>query len=156
MNRLLPLLLLFAGLARTQAVGPGLPQPTVHAVVFSAITAGTASNPVRNIGQIQHTIKIGFPTAVGAVSPIQVRIEASFDNSAGSYFPICPDVTLAPLLTGSTTSVYAFANAYGVYPFVRVNSVVATPGALPLTVHYIGYVFPIVPFLTLMSDRYVF
>lgn len=128
--------------------------PTVYRTVFSAITAATTSAPVQNIGQIQHVIKIEFPTATLAVTPIQVRLEGSYNNS--DYFPITADVTSCSALTGTTTTVYAFTGAYGAYPYVRVNSLASTPGAKPMTVRYFGYVYPIIPSITLTADRYLF
>ncbi|MBK8200667.1 MAG: hypothetical protein IPK75_20210 [Acidobacteria bacterium] len=83
---------------------------------------------------VMHIFVVIFPAAVADVNPIQVRIEASYDNSV--YFPISPDVIEAKLLGGV---VYFIQKAYGVFPYVRVRSVLATPASAPMTVHYSGH-----------------
>ena len=140
-------LLLAAGLA-------GQSPRVQYTIVFSGQTAAVSSSPVQNIGQIQHVIKIEFPAETLAVTPIQVRIEGSYNNS--DYFPITSDVTSVPALTGTVTTVYAFANAYGAYPYVRVRSVVATPSAKLMTVKYFGYLYPIIPGISVTADRWLF
>ncbi|MBK8200730.1 MAG: hypothetical protein IPK75_20530 [Acidobacteria bacterium] len=118
--------------------------------LLNGVTAPAVSAPVRNIGQCMHVFVVIFPAAVADVNPIQVRIEASYDNSV--YFPISPDVIEAKLLGGV---VYFIQKAYGVFPYVRVRSVLATPASAPMTVHYSGHVLPVVPVLFETLDRFV-
>lgn len=118
--------------------------------VFTATTLATTSAPIRNIGQSLHVIVIEFPTAVGAVAPIQVRVEGSFDNTL--YFPIMDDVVTVPLLGGR---VYSINKANGVYPYVRVRSLVATPGALPMRLSYVGHVYSVLPVARQGVDRFL-
>ncbi len=125
-------------------------QATFAPSVLAGVTAPAVSAPVRNIGQCMHLVVVIFPAAVADVSPIQVRIEASYDNAA--WFPISEDVTQARLLGGV---VYFIQKAYGVFPYIRVRSVLATPGAAPMTVHYSGHVLPVVPVLFETLDRFV-
>lgn len=149
MRRPLPLVLVAAALL---PAGLEAQQAVVYATPLSAITLAAASAPVLQTGQAMHVLKIEFPTAGGAVSPIQVRVEASYDASV--WVPIGPDVTSVPSLTGG---VYAFEKYYGVFPFIRVRSVVNVPGgAGSMTVRYWGHMLPIVPFLSLLADRYSF
>lgn len=130
------------------AQGPG----TVAVIerVFNTITLATTSAPVRNIGQSLHVIVIEFPTAIAAVNPIQVRVEASYDNVL--YFPIMDDVVTVPLLGGK---VYSINKTNGVYPYIRIRSLVATPGALPMRVSYVGHVYSVLPVARQGVDRFL-
>lgn len=121
----------------------------VYKKVFNGITAPTASAPIENIGQMMHVIQVSFPAEVAAVSGIQVRIEASYDNVR--YFPISSDIISCPLLAGK---VYSFQKAYGPFPYVRVRNVIDTGGKL-MTVVYSGHLNPVVPFVSEFSDRFV-
>jgi hypothetical protein len=127
---------------------------TVFAVPLSGITAAQASAPLptRRLAPMMHLIQVEFPSAAGSVSPIQVRLEASFDGS--TWLPVSPDITSAPLLSGR---VFAFEKAYGVFPALRINSVINVPGGVgTMTVRYTGMALPVAPFLTQLSDRWAF
>jgi hypothetical protein len=101
---------------------------------------------------MMHLIKVEFPSAAGSVSPIQVRLEASFDGS--TWLPVSPDITSVPLLSGL---VFAFSKAYGVFPSLRINSLINVPGGVgTMTVRYTGMALPVAPFLTQLSDRWAF
>lgn len=114
------------------------------------ITTAQASTFLDNNGQSHHKVLVLFPTAVGAQSPIQVRLEASFDGT--TWFPIMQDVVSVPL-RGAT--VFTMVQANGTFPALRVNSLTATPGALPMEVYYAGSPFP-EGFLNCTGDRCVF
>jgi len=144
----LALLLVFVFARVLCAQGPET--VAINETVFTAITVPTTSAPVRNIGQSLHVIVIQFPTAVGVVAPIQVRVEASFDNVL--YFPISEDVVTVPLLGGR---VYSISKVNGVYPYIRVRSILATPGALPMTINYVGHVYSVLPVVRQGVDRFL-
>src|SRR5581483_2227820 len=111
---LLLVLLLFPPLSLLHAQSS---RYTVFSVPLDLITTAQASSNLPNTGQSMHLLRVEFPSAAAAVSPIQVRLEASFDGS--SWVPISADITSAPLLAGS---VYAFEKAYAVFPALRVRS----------------------------------
>lgn len=134
-------------------------QSTVFAVPLSGISAATASDPIRNIGQAMHTIQVSFPAENAQVASIQVRLEfARDDNDDTVWIPAGPDIIVAPVLDNGdgATDVYAYQDYYGVFRAVRVRSVVNTPGAELMTVRYIGHLTPVVPFITLRTDRWAF
>ena len=91
-----------------------------------------------------------FDTAIAQVNPVQIRLEASFDNT--TYFPIMEDVVTIPLLGGR---VYSIVKANGVYPYVRVNSVVDTPAAAPMTIYYVGHIYSVLPSVREGVDRWL-
>jgi hypothetical protein len=132
------------------ASAPAQVNNAVYARPFSAITAASTSAILPNIGQSQHLLVVIFPSELGAVSSLQIRIEASFDNSA--WFPISKDITEAPLVGGL---VYAMTVGYGAFPFVRVRSLAATPGMEELTAYYSGNVVPIQTVVQEQSDRFI-
>jgi hypothetical protein len=138
------LILLLAAALNAQA-----PRQTVFQRVFHGVTAAQASAALPNIGQTMHVITVLFPAEVSAVSNIQVRLEASFDNT--TYFPISADITSAPLVGGQ---VYNVQVAYGPWPYVRVRSLLSTGSAL-MTVHYAGTGVPTVPAIQQKSDRFI-
>ena len=107
--------------------------------VFSGITLAQTSAVLPNIGQGLHFIMIHFPAEVAAVSPVQVRLEGSYNGT--TFFPISRDVVSVP--AGANSVVYAMERANGTWPFVRVNSVVDTPAGKLMTVFYTGAPFPI-------------
>jgi hypothetical protein len=106
--------------------------------VFSGITTAQASGPLKNVGAGSHLIVVIFPTAVATVSPIQVRLEASYDQVI--WFPVSPDITSVPLIGNL---VYSMQKVNGTWPAVRINSLTNTPGGLPMNVYYTGAPFPI-------------
>lgn len=124
-------------------------QQAVFARVFDGITTPQASPTLRNIGQSMHLITVLFPAESAAVTGLQVRIEASFDNA--TWFPISQDITAAVLLGGV---VYQIQKAYAPFPYLRVRSLAAT-GGKAMTVHYSGHLVPIVPLIEQTLDRFV-
>jgi hypothetical protein len=156
MRKLLALLLFLAWPAAPQQsffgglIGPG----AIISKPFAGITLAQASAVLPNVGQHQHVIVIVFPNAVADVSPIQVRIEASFDGTV--WFPISTDSTagLAKTVSGNTI-VYRLNTAYAPFPLVRINSLLATPGAEPMDVFYVGNIVPIVPAVIITGDRII-
>jgi hypothetical protein len=130
-------------------VATAQPRQTVFSKVFDGVTAVQASSPLPNIGQTMHVITVLFPAEVSGVTGIQVRLEASFDNT--TYFPISADITSAPLVGGR---VYNIQVAYGPWPYVRVRTLVDT-GAKLMTVQYAGSGVPTVPAVTQESDRFI-
>jgi len=127
--------------------------PSVFATPFAGVTKAAASAPVRQIGQSMHTFKVEFPAEVAPVASLRVRLEGSFDNLA--YFQISNEITTTYLLLDGT-SIYAFGLAYGVFPYIRVNSLNPTPGGKLMTVRYTGVIVPVVPSALRLSDRYTF
>lgn len=125
------------------------PKQTVFKKVFDGITSVQASAALPNIGQTMHVITVLFPAEVSAVSGIQVRLEASFDNT--TFFPVSPDITSAPLIGGQ---VYNIQVAYGPWPYVRVRSLIST-GSKLMTVQYAGTGVPTVPAIQQKSDRFI-
>jgi hypothetical protein len=119
---------------------------TKFQTVFSAITLAATSNPIINQGQGSHIMMVDFPTAVGAVTPIQVRFEVAYTCpdpptcATGNWVPISADITSAPFLGGRA---YAMIRVNGAFPAIRIRSLLATPGALPMTVYYTGMPFGI-------------
>jgi len=128
----------------------GLDTTVIFETIFTSTTLPAASPPVRNVGQSLHVIVIQFPTAVAAVAPIQVRVEASFDNIL--YLPIMDDIVTIPLLGGR---VYSINKTNGVYPYIRVRSLLATPGALPMRINYVGHVYSVLPAIRVGVDRFL-
>jgi len=122
---------------------------TVFRAVFTGATAAQASGPLPNIGQTMHVMTVLFPAEIAAVNGIQVRMEASFDNT--TFFPISADITSAPLVGGQ---VYNIQVAYGPWPYVRVRSLVATGGPL-MSVRYAGTAVPTVPAVNQKTDRFI-
>lgn len=138
--------------ARTQQI-----QEVVFENIFSGITTAQASNPIRNIGQSMHTLQVTFPLEVAAVTGIQIRLEWTRDGV--NWRPAGPDITGAPVLDEGipgVTDVIAYETYYGVFRAIRVNNVIDTPGAEAMTVKYVGQIIPVVPFVTLQSDRWSF
>jgi hypothetical protein len=130
-------------------------QAAVMAQPFTAITTAQASGVLNNIGQMVHLLVVRFPAEGATVSGLQVRLEASYDNVG--YFPIGADILSAPRLpaAGAPFNVYAYARTYGVFPYLRVNSLNATGGPL-MTVNYTGSLYPTTPTLALLADRWAF
>lgn len=131
-------------------------QPSVYstyAIPLSGVTLAGASAPISTRpGPTMHLLRVEFPTAGGTVSPIQVRLEFTFDGTL--WLPLSDDILSVPILGGQ---VYAFEKAYGVFPAIRVNSLVNVPGGVgTMTVRYVGMALPVANFLTLLSDRYAF
>lgn len=124
-------------------------QLATHKKVFAGITTAQASAPLPQIGQTMHLLTVVFPAEPGAVSSIQVRLEASFDRL--KWFPVSTDITSAPLIG---TTVYQVVAAYGPFPFLRVNNVTGTGGKL-MHVYYSGHTIPTVPAVTQASDRFL-
>ncbi len=157
MNRLLAL----AAIAFLSPLAAQNPVAVAYSTPLSGITTAQASNPITNASdKAMHVIKVEFPTAGGAVSTIQVRVEASYTCpnlptcSSGTWFPIMPDITAAPSFA---SGIYAFAKGYGVFPYIRVRSLLNNPGGSgTMTVRYFGHVVPIVPFISQLADRYAF
>lgn len=139
------LLLFFSELAKAQ-------QSVVYRRVFSGITGPAVSTPLDNVGQSQHVWVVIFPGAVVDVSPIQVRVEGSYDNSY--WFPIGEDIVQAKYFAGIGRC-YNMNTAYAPYPYVRMRSLVSTPGARPMDVFYVGNVVPVVPVIIQVLDRFV-
>lgn len=142
----------FGLVARSQQI-----QEVVFENIFSGITTAQASNPIRNIGQSMHTVQVTFPSEVAAVTGIQVRLEWTRDGS--DWRPAGPDIVSVPVLDEGipgTTDVIAYETYYGVFRAIRVNNVIDTPGMEAMTVKYIGQIIPVVPFVTLQSDRWSF
>ena len=136
------------------------PRSVIFSTALNAITGVQASAPIQNVGQAMHLIKVEFPSAVAAVSPIRVRLEAAYICNdpplcaAALWIPISYDISTAPLLDGT---VYAFEKGYGVFPLIRVRSIISVPGGVGnMTVRYQGHLLPIVPFVTQLADRWVF
>lgn len=133
--------LLWGAAARAQDFG----QLALLRTPLSGITAATSSAVIKGASKcVTHVIKVEFPTAVATVSSIQVRLEFSMDGV--TFLPFSTDITSATLISGS---VYAYARGIGVFPAIRVRSVLAVPGAPPpaMTVRYSGSVLPVTPFL---------
>jgi len=122
---------------------------TVFRKVFNGVTAVQASSPVPNLGQTMHVVTVLFPAEVGAVTGIQVRMEASYDNI--TYSPISADITTAPLVGGQ---VYNIQVAYGPWPYIRVRTLIST-GSKLMTVQYAGTGIPTVPAVNQQSDRFI-
>lgn len=124
-------------------------QRSIQFRVFTGITAAQTSGPLPNNGQAMHILTVVFPAEIAAVSGLRIRMEGSFDNS--TFFPICEDITSAPLLGGR---VYQIAAAFGAWPYVRVRSLNAT-GSKAMTVYYSGHVIPVVSTIQQQSDRFI-
>lgn len=137
--------LLMAPAAQAQDAGKEIRQ----AKPFSGITTAQASSALPNIGQTMHLITVIFPAEVAQVTGVQVRLEASYDNT--TYIPISEDVTTVPLVGGV---VYKIVVAYGAWPYVRVRSATDTGGPL-MTVYYAGTVKPVVSVIQQSSDRFI-
>lgn len=134
----------------TLAAGRGYGQQgTVTLKVFDGITTAQTSNPVRNIGQVMHLITVVFPAESNAVTGLQVRIEASFDQT--SWFPISNDITAAAAIGGR---VYQMEKAFGPWPFIRVRSLNSTSSRL-MTVYYSGSLIPTVSAILQATDRFL-
>ncbi len=144
----LGLLGLLAGLALAMPM-VGQIQAVQFQVALSGVIAPATSVVLTNIGQSAHLVRVEFPSAVGAVAAIQVRLEASYDGT--NFFPIMADITDAPLLTGG---VYAFGRCFGPFPALRIRSLVAVPSAM--TVRYTGHMLPTQPAIALLADRFAF
>lgn len=131
-------------------------QEVVFANVFEDITTAQNSQPLRNIGQAMHTVQVTFPNETTEVSGIQVRLEWTRDGI--SWRPAGPDITVAPVLSEGigAQDVISYETYYGVFRAIRVGSVVDTPGGEEMTVRYIGHIIPVVPFVTLQTDRWAF
>lgn len=151
------IILAFTGLAAQSPI-----QQVVFENVFSAVTLAQVSAPFRNIGQAMHTLQVTFPNEVATVSPIAIRLEwCSYDcGSAGAgWKPMGPDITDAPVLDDGipgVTDVYAYETYYGVFRSMRANMTANTPGGEQLTARYVGHIIPVVPFVTLRTDRWAF
>lgn len=144
----------FHNIFRDRCVAPPCP-------ANGQITTAQVSLPVFQVGQGGHLLLIRFPAAVADVSPIQVRLEASYTCpdpppagtcAMGTWFPISTDVTSVPFLGGAIA--YALVKANGSFPHVRVNSLAATPGALGMEVNYTGAPYPIAN-VFLAGDRWI-
>jgi len=104
-----------------------------------------------NKSQSGHLLVIYIPTAVADVSPLQIRIEASFTCpdppicTAGQWFPFSDDIVEAKFVSGSGTNVGAIGvtKANGAFPYYRINSLAGVPGSAAMTVRYSGFPFPI-------------
>ena len=151
MRNLLAAVLLACALAPAALPQRTLGQQVIFARPLTSVSAPAASAVVTNVGQVLHIFRVEFPAEVATVSPIQVRMEASYDCTL--FFPISKDVLEAPLLSGQ---VAAFAFAYGVFPCLRINNVIATPGGKLMTVRYSGHLIPVLPALSLLADRWAF
>lgn len=138
--------LLFIALCSRPAPGQGA--TAAYVKVFTGITAAQASAPVRNFGQTMHLVYVMFPGQSTTQSGLQVRIEASFDNS--TYFPISEDITTAANVGGT---VYDITSAFGPWPFIRVRSLTTAPAAM--TVYYSGHTIPAVSTIQERSDRFI-
>lgn len=118
--------------------------------------ATTPSIPMPNLGQGGHLISVEFPTAVGTVTPIQVRIEKADVCTdppfcaTGDWVPISEDVVEATSVGGIF---YFLVRANGVWRSIRVNSVLATPTTLPMRVDYTGFPSAIGN-IALLGDRF--
>jgi hypothetical protein len=121
-------------------------------VVFRSVYTGTSSytsGPLPNIGQAMHLVSATFPDTSSTVTPLKIRVEASYDGAL--YFAISPDIAQAKNVGGI---VYAFTSAYGCYPYIRVRSLLGT-GMFPVTIEYSGHTLPVVPFIQQQSDRFI-
>lgn len=158
MKRLALLLWLSVGLAWGQG-GPGsnvvFARPfggtitTVQASPVAPVVAGDGKG-IQNKGQGGHVLVAFFSGAVADVTGLQLRIEVSFTCpnpptcSTGDFFPISADITSAdydaacPLL-----GAVAVVAANGPFPYLRVNNLIATPGALAMDVRYSGFPFAV-------------
>jgi hypothetical protein len=141
--------LLTLAAAIAAVVTPAIAEQAVFRKVLAGVTAPAISDPVPNVGQRLHIITVMCPAASGAVSGLQVRLEASFDGS--TWFPISGDVTAAPRL-GSLT--YQMERAFAPWPHVRVRVLQADP-ANPLDVWYSGHTKPVVSAITQELDRFL-
>ena len=118
--------------------------------------ATTPSVPMPNQGQGGHLISVEFPTAGATVSPVQVRIEAATTCpdppfcATGDWVPISEDVTMAESVGGIF---YNLIRANGAWRAIRINSIVATPAAIPMRVDYTGFPFPIGN-INFLGDRF--
>lgn len=117
-----------------------------YGITDTISTATTPSPPLSNVGQSGHLVSVEFPTAVGTVTPIQVRLEAADTCpdppfcSTGDWKPIQSDVTEVISVGGIY---YQFAAANGTWRALRINSIAATPTSLPMRVDYTGTPFPL-------------
>lgn len=116
--------------------------------VFNGITAATTSAAITNSGQTMHLVYVFFPTQGSTQSGLQVRIEASYDNTI--YFPISQDITEAASVGGI---VYNIESAFGPWPYVRIRSLTVAPAAM--TVYYAGHTLPAVSTIQERSDRFI-
>jgi len=121
------------------ALAQAIDQQVRFEQVFTGIVLPTISVPVPNVGQGSHTVTVFYSTAIADVPALQIRIEASFDNSAGSYFPISEDIVLANF---NGDFAYAIVKANGTFPFIRINAI-AVDAILPMDAWYTGSTFPI-------------
>lgn len=131
-------------------------QVTVFSQPFTGITTAQTSGNLRQIGQMVHLLIVRFPAELATVSNIQVRLLASYDGT--NFFPVSRDILSAPRLpaAGSPFNVYAYTRTYGVFPYLRVDSALATPGGALMTVNYSGSQYPTTPTLALTADRWAF
>lgn len=153
--RVLASLLLLVGPTNIHAqVNPST--ESVFANPLDGVSLATVSDPILNVGQGMHVLKVSFPAETTAQSPIAVRLEWSRDGVA--WRPAGPDVTSVPVLSSGigATDVVAYIVYYGTFRAIRVGSTVPTPGGALMDVDYIGTIFPLLPFLTLEGDRWVF
>lgn len=138
---------LILSLAFTAAAGGQAPT-AAYVKVFNGITAATISAPVRNFGQTMHLAYVMFPGQVTTQAGLQVRIEASFDNTV--YFPISEDITTATNVGGT---VYDIVSAFGPWPYIRIRSLTTAPNAM--TVYYTGHTIPAISTIQERSDRFI-
>lgn len=141
MKTLLLLFAVTAGLLNSQS-------SAVFKKVFSGITTAQASAPVPNFGQTMHLIYVMFPGQTTTQSPLNIRIEASYDNV--TYFGISESVSSAANVGGL---VYDVQQAYGPWPYVRVRSLIAVPS--PMTIWYAGHTIPAVTGIQDKPDRFI-
>lgn len=115
--------------------------------VFSGITTAQASAPVKNFGQTMHLVYVFFPGQSTQQTGLQIRIEASYDNT--TYFPISEDLTTVNSVGGI---VYGIAPAFGPWPYVRVRSLTSSAA---MTVYYAGHTLPAVGVVQDKGDRFL-
>jgi hypothetical protein len=137
-------------------------QQVVFENVFAGITTAQVSAPFRNVGQAMHTLQVTFPGEIIAVAGISIRLEwCSYDCEplGDGWKPMGPSVTDVPVLDNGipgVTDVYAYETYYGVFRSMRANMTIDTPGGEELTARYTGAIVPVVPFVTLRDNRWVF
>lgn len=132
-HKLIILLLLFASLACAQR------RDTIfQSLVVNQTTTGATSN-VTNIGQSQHLFFVlltNKPTLTCSQQSVAIRIEASYDNSSGSFFPIGTPLTAVAGSGGAQLSEIMVAR--GAFPYVRLNALAFDTTNCNLTVMYSG------------------
>jgi hypothetical protein len=98
------------------------------------VSAGNTCE-IQSLGQNVHYLTY---STTGSGLAVDIRLEASFTNANGSYFPISADATSATQL-GTSSAASGAICAVGYYPYIRANLVsFSGTGSPTLTALYSG------------------